>query len=222
MLYFLLTGQAPFGGKTRSEQWRRASQCDFDRAALRAKGIPRRLERIVLKAMAAEPEGRYASADDMAVALDAFLRRPRRLALQAAVLLLAALAAAGWSLWPRPARVSNPTGRIDSAPAAIPRAGPRQLAGPAALSPCVSSRSRSHCIRGRRAIPRDRSESTSSRAGWTQDARVQARLNMPAYCYLIALIPTARLSSVIPKSRRSRRPRRPRSTTRPTRPWASA
>ena len=76
VLYFLLTGKAPFGGGTRKEQWRRASQCDFDRGALRAKGVPRRLERIVLKAMAAEPEDRYASAVEMADALDDFARRP--------------------------------------------------------------------------------------------------------------------------------------------------
>ena len=37
VLYFLLTGQVPFGGETRDEQWRRAINCDFDRSALRAK-----------------------------------------------------------------------------------------------------------------------------------------------------------------------------------------
>ncbi len=106
VLYFLLTGQAPFGGGKRDDQWRRASHCDFDRAALRTKGIPHPLERIVLKAMAAEPEGRFASADEMASALDTLGSRPRRLALQAVILLLAALAVASWSLWPRPARES--------------------------------------------------------------------------------------------------------------------
>ena len=77
VLYFLLTGKSPFSGRTRQEQWRRASRCDMDRDALRAKGIPRRLERIVLKAMAAEPGDRYASAVEMAEALDDFSRRPR-------------------------------------------------------------------------------------------------------------------------------------------------
>src|SRR5262245_15052977 len=72
VLYFLLTGRAPFGGSTRDDQWRRAIRCDFDRAALRAKRVPRRLERVVLKAMAAEPEGRFASAEQMAGALDGF------------------------------------------------------------------------------------------------------------------------------------------------------
>ena len=107
VLYFLLTGQAPFGGKTQNEQWRRASRCDFDRAALRAKKVPRGLERIVLKAMSAEPKDRFASADDMASALDGFLHRPRRLAIQAGALLLAALAMVVWSWWPREAPVSN-------------------------------------------------------------------------------------------------------------------
>src|SRR5262249_61191762 len=57
VLYFLLTGQAPFGGGTRDDQWRRAIHGDFERAALRTNGVPRRLERIGLKATAAEPEG---------------------------------------------------------------------------------------------------------------------------------------------------------------------
>jgi serine/threonine protein kinase len=113
VLYFLLTGQVPFGGETRDESWRRAINCDFDRSALRAKGIPHRLERIVLKAMAAQPEERYASAAEMAGALDAFCQRPRRLALPAGILLLGALAFGIWSLGSRPAREAEPTPRID-------------------------------------------------------------------------------------------------------------
>ena len=136
VLYFVLTGQAPFGGKTQNEQWRRASRCDFDRAALRAKKVPRRLERIVLKAMSAEPEDRFAAADDMASALDGFLHRPRRLAIQAAVLLLAAAAMVVWSWWPREEPVSMLRKRRHLL-RALPQPGP-----------CGSSRSRSRCIAG--------------------------------------------------------------------------
>ena len=109
VLYFLLTGQAPFEGATRNDQWRRASRCDFDRAALHAKKVPRGLERIVLKAMAADPKDRFASADEMATALDGFLHRPRRLAIQAGALLLAAAAVVVWSSWRREGPVSNTT-----------------------------------------------------------------------------------------------------------------
>src|SRR5262249_35457478 len=54
------------------ESLRRAQHCDFDKAALRQAGVPRRLEAVCLRAMAAEPEGRYATADDLARDLEAF------------------------------------------------------------------------------------------------------------------------------------------------------
>ena len=121
VLYFLLTGKTPFGGGTRQEQWRRASQCDFDRDALRAKAVPRRLERIVLKAMAAEPEDRHASADDdggrarrlRSAALAGSPSRPRPCC-------SAALAVVLWSRWPRSVSESNPNATVGSAPHATP------------------------------------------------------------------------------------------------------
>jgi len=60
VLYFLLTGQSPFQAGERREALDRACRNDFDRQALRKAGVPRRLERIVLKAMASEPESRHA------------------------------------------------------------------------------------------------------------------------------------------------------------------
>src|SRR5262249_52454288 len=107
VLYFLLTGRAPIEGGTRDEQWRRAIRCDFDPAALRPRGAPHRLGRIVRRAMPAEPGARYASAAALADALDAFLRRPRRLALQAGALLLVAMAVGIWSLRSRPGLESD-------------------------------------------------------------------------------------------------------------------
>ena len=77
VLYFLLTGSAPFQGETQDEAWDRARRCDFEPAALRAAKVPRRLERICLKAMAAEPADRYATAEELAKALKSYLRRPR-------------------------------------------------------------------------------------------------------------------------------------------------
>jgi hypothetical protein len=180
VLYFLLTGKTPFGGGTFNEQWRRASQCDFDRSALVDKGVPRRLEQIVLKAMAAEPEGRYASADDLAGDLEGFLRRPRRLALFAAALLLAALAFGIWLLWP--GRIGQP--KITERPS-----GPASEVKPV---PAQSLKIESLQVELHGRSPDDPVEvigidAFAGRLG--QDARVQARLNMPAYCYLIALNP---------------------------------
>ena len=189
VLYFLLTGQAPFRGETRSEQWRRASQCDFDRALPRVKGTPRRLERIVLKAMAADPEGRYASAGDMARALDACLRRPRRLAIQAAVLLFAALAAAGWSLWAARATASKPSGGNDPAAASTSSKKSASAPSPPAKEPL---RIESFQVILHQPAPEDPAGPIGINvfAGrLDQDARVQARLNVPAYSFLIALTP---------------------------------
>ncbi len=91
VLYFLLTGKTPFRGATPRRAMAALGQCDFDREALRTKGVPRRLERIILKAMAPEPEDRYASAvGDGRRGFDDFARRPTRLAIEAAALLLAA------------------------------------------------------------------------------------------------------------------------------------
>jgi predicted Ser/Thr protein kinase len=183
LLYFLLTGRAPFGGETRSEQWRRASECDFDRTLLRTKGIPRRLERIVLKAMAADPADRYAPAGKMAAALNSFLRRPRRLAVQAAVLLLAALAAIGWAAWPRPTPGTAPPFqtsiavdplRIESLQVVLHQQAPDDPAGAIGIN----------VFAGR----------------LDQDARVQARLNTPGYCFLIALNPDGSQQLCYPQS----------------------
>src|SRR5689334_22886629 len=97
VLYFLLTGQAPFAADTPRAALARAARCDFDRAALHRAGVPPRLERVVLKAMAERPEDRYARADELAGELERFAAGPRwpaRAALAAAAALLLALG--GW------------------------------------------------------------------------------------------------------------------------------
>jgi serine/threonine protein kinase len=78
VLYFLLTGQAPFAASTQGESLVRAGHCDFDRSALRVAGVPRRLDRICLRAMAAEPAARFATAEALASALERWVRRPGR------------------------------------------------------------------------------------------------------------------------------------------------
>ncbi len=202
VLYFLLTGKTPFGGGTRNEQWRRASQCDFDRGALRAKGVPRRLERIVLKAMAADPEDRYASADQIAGALDDFARRPRRLALEAAALLLAALAAILWSWWPRPVARSDrnvarpPAPHQEATPTspANPDVRPEMTPAPQILSLQVVL----HQVAPDDPVGVIGFDATAGRLG--QDARVRVELKGPAYCFLIALNPDGSTQLCHPES----------------------
>jgi len=198
-LYFLLTGQAPFEGKTRDDQWRRASKCDFDRAALRARKVPRALERIVLKAMSAEPKDRFASADDMAKALHAFLHRPRRIAIQAGALLLAALAMVAWSWWPRPVR-ENGDGRVGPTPGLTviqPKAAP-PTAGPVSTRPL---RIESLHVELHARVPDDPTGTIGVGvfAGrLAQDVRVQAQLSGPGYCHLLALNPDGKTQLCYP------------------------
>jgi predicted Ser/Thr protein kinase len=184
VLYFLLTGKTPFGGGTFNEQWRKASQCNFDRLALQDKRVPRRLEQIVFKAMAAQPEDRYASADDLASDLEASLHRPRRLAFQAVALLVAAFAFGIWLLWSRPAREVKPV------PASIPGQSLKVDSFEVALHPRIAD------------DPAGLVGVDAFAGRFGQDARVQAQLSMPAYCFLIALNPNGKDQLCYPKAPR--------------------
>ncbi|HZW30669.1 MAG TPA: serine/threonine-protein kinase [Isosphaeraceae bacterium] len=185
VLYFLLTGKAPFEGETRDEQWRRAINCDFDRSALQAKRVPRRLERIVLKAMAARPEDRYASAEQMAAALDALGRRTRRLALQAGVLVLGTLALAVWSLWPRPAPESTPATPINPS-----NRHPMSIsAARSAVQPLRIESFQVELYSREPGDPVGLVGIEAFAARFAQDVRVNVRLSVPAFCFLIALNP---------------------------------
>lgn len=77
VLYRLLVGRAPFAGDNASLAYRRALDCDFDRTALGAADVPRALGAICTRAMADNPDQRYPGAQDLAKALDRYLRRPR-------------------------------------------------------------------------------------------------------------------------------------------------
>ena len=121
VLYFLLTGQAPFRGENVLETLERAKRCEFDRAALDRPGIPRWLREIGLKAMAAKPGDRYGRVDEMSEQLERYLGRPRRVArfsagaIAAIVLLGLAVGLGNWH--PKPN--ANQTLQSVEAPAAL-------------------------------------------------------------------------------------------------------
>jgi hypothetical protein len=202
-LYFLLTGSPPFEGKSRNDQWRRASRCEFDRSALRAKKVPVALERIVLKAMAADPKDRFTSAESMASALEGYLRRPRRLAIQAAALLVAALAMLAWWSWPRLVRDADGSARLSPK---APSTSQPQRAGSTGAVLTVAGPLR---IESLQVQLHSRSEGdptgligVNSFAGrFGQDVRVHARLSVPAYCYLLALNPDGKAQPCYPEKR---------------------
>jgi tRNA A-37 threonylcarbamoyl transferase component Bud32 len=94
ILYNLLTGRPPFQGDTVAEVLEQARQGQVLPPRQLNRRVPRALERICLKALAADPRQRYRSAAALRDDLRRYLRRPRRLALAAgavAVLLLAGL-----------------------------------------------------------------------------------------------------------------------------------
>jgi tRNA A-37 threonylcarbamoyl transferase component Bud32 len=101
VLYFLLTGRAPFEAEEWTDALKRAGACDFDRSALYQKGIPRRLANICLRAMAANPTDRHPRAEHLSADLERFLRPPWGVVALAAAAVLAAFAFL-WHLWPIP------------------------------------------------------------------------------------------------------------------------
>ena len=81
MLYEVLCGFPPFAGPTPLETLRRASEGDAPppsrrrpRAPARPSAEEARLDRVCLKALAPDPAGRYASAQDLAEDLERWLR----------------------------------------------------------------------------------------------------------------------------------------------------
>jgi hypothetical protein len=172
VFYFLLTGQAPF----RADKWLKAldrsRRNDFDRGALKKAGVPRRLERIVLKAMATDPADRHASAEALAGAIEAYLRRPLMVASLAVLLLIPAVAVGAWSRWPSPALPPNSYVVFQPPPTV-----PAPLAGEVNVwiwDPSDPARQR---------LALDEPGAMPLRAG--DQIRVEAKVNRPAHIYLV-------------------------------------
>ncbi len=190
VLYFLLTGQAPFVGETQEEVWDRARRCDFEPRALRIARAPRRLERICLKAMAAEPADRYATAEAFQQALRRHLARPKVLAASGVVCAAILL---GGGLYSFVSRTPTPTMRQQRADALPipPVPDPHPIPTPGAHSiPTPAGR-----LKGRINLLVVKSkDGTRTRLRLddprvvplkaADEFRIEARLDRPAYLYL--------------------------------------
>jgi serine/threonine protein kinase len=80
MLYFLLTGHAPFEGPAADRRARGDARAEPQPPRRRDPAIPPALEAIVLRAMAVEPAGRYAAVEDLSADVARFLDGDRVLA----------------------------------------------------------------------------------------------------------------------------------------------
>jgi serine/threonine protein kinase len=184
VLYHLLTGQPPRDGKTPIAILEQARDEPIVPPRRRNPRAPRALEKICLKAMASDPQSRFASAAALRHELRRY-RLMRRVApvLAAAVVLLAMIGMA-WSSWPGPVRPS-----------------PDDRDGPIAGRQTTKPQSDLHVSRFEISyFPNpDAEDYDRRRAGLLgiqsfaafldDDVTVQAKLSEPAYSYLIAFRP---------------------------------
>jgi serine/threonine protein kinase len=191
VLYHLLTGEPPRDGKTPHQILEQVRDEPIVPPRRRNPRIPRALERVCLKAMAADPESRFQSASAVRVSLRRYrlIRRAAPLA-GATVAVIALLATAG-------ALRSGLIGHLPEGQAGA-------IAGGATVGPRTDSKpvppSELRVVRFEIShFPKhgDRYDPVRSGllgrvsfiAGQEDDVAVQARLSEPAYSYLIAFRP---------------------------------
>jgi predicted Ser/Thr protein kinase len=181
VFYFLLTGQPLYQDQPQSSAWSQASQGAFVPPRRINPRSPRALERICLKALAADPRRRFRSAAELDRALHRFLWRPWLVAAGLLILgfILLSLRARGPLPTATPADVVPPV-------AARPDTALRPEVAPA---PRIVSFEIKH-YRGIDAPEDLGTIGVTSREATCEDSvRAIARLDRPAYCYLIALNP---------------------------------
>jgi serine/threonine-protein kinase len=118
MLYEMLTGRRPFVGATPMQVLIAIDRDDPPAPRAQNPAVPRALERIVDRCLAKAPEGRHASAAEVAGAIDRFLAAPRgSLVPVGAALALAAIMAGAIALALARARSSPASAQVvDAAP----------------------------------------------------------------------------------------------------------
>jgi tRNA A-37 threonylcarbamoyl transferase component Bud32 len=168
VLYRVLVGKAPYTGNDESEVLERARLCDFDQAALNRPGVPGRLRRICLKAMAADKAERHESAPALARDLERYVRAPILRLWVAGGAIAVALVLVGAFVLPG---LLHPSAPVDDL----------------RVEMCTVAH-----YSGTSATYIGTIGDTSRSAAFDDDLRVRFRLNRPAYCYLIAFNPDGR------------------------------
>src|SRR5208337_4300015 len=103
VLYYLLTGQPPHKGSTLNEVIEQARDTPVVPPREINPRVPRALERVCLKATAADPQSRFQSADTMRSALGRYMLLRRGTRVLGVFVIMLALVVSAWAFWSRPA-----------------------------------------------------------------------------------------------------------------------
>jgi serine/threonine protein kinase len=193
VLYYLLTGLPPHDGDTVIDVIQQAQGAPVVPPRQRNSRVPRGLEQICLKAMAADPQARFQSAEAFRRQLQRYERTRRAAPVLAAAAILVALLVPAWALWPRP-----PRGAQQAQGAASVDRGPSQPPSePTLPNPPAPLRVTHFEIPLFGKLDQEKSDPkrtgllgrTSFGAREEDDVTIQAELSEPAYSYLIAFRP---------------------------------
>jgi hypothetical protein len=179
------------------EAWDRARRCEFEAGALRLAQVPRRLERICLKAMAADPADRYATAEEFKRALESFLVRPRRIGVAAAILLATTILSAFYLRPPAPQRAPSHQGTnttvVPPGPIPTPTPSPTRAASLHGEITLWVNEPKSTFRRGLRL---NQPGAVPVKTG--DEVRVEAWVDRPAYLYLFWLGSDGKVAPLYP------------------------
>jgi serine/threonine protein kinase len=192
VLYYLLTGKPPHAGETLREILESARDAPVVPPRRINPRVPIALERICLKAMAADPQSRFTSADALRQSLRRYRLARRAAPALVTVAVLLVLLVPAWALWPR------------SAPLSADGSGP-SFARRETTEPKFDPKQAPHAVLRvtRFEIPHfpklDAKRYDPNAAGLLgrksftarvdDDVTVQAELSEPAYSFLIAFRP---------------------------------
>jgi serine/threonine protein kinase len=195
LLYHLLTGQPLYQGASHRSVLRQAMKAEYLPVRQLNRRVPRGLERICHKALAADPGRRYRTAGELERALGWFLARRQ---IGAAALLALLLSGVGLlALRPRPA---DPGGGVEAtaaaAPGVEPPANPTPAPVPLKIEPLWVDHFRfQDDHHGERFDPIGSSREPIL---FNDELKVSTRLSAPAYFYLVALNPDGQVQICLP------------------------
>jgi serine/threonine protein kinase len=177
VLYYLLTGQPPHEGKTLIEALEQARDAPIIPPRRLNPRVPRTLERVCVKALAADPQSRFQSADALRRALGRYMLLRRATPVLGVFAILLALVVPVWAFWPRPS-----PDVLKSEPKQSPQSDLRVIHFEIPHFPKLDAQH----FDPRRVGTLGR---TSFAAREDDEVTVRAELSEPAYSYLIAFRP---------------------------------